>query len=86
MGQYINTVKGNDLPRHGKAQFLIQHAGAKIVPMPALFTDNIVCVVDNGAFEAAGYCYSAQELEVFAYPDGRRKTWLIVPDAKELAA
>jgi hypothetical protein len=36
----------------------------------------VVCVVDNGIFKAAAFAFSEEELEVFAKPDGRPKTWL----------
>lgn len=39
-----------------------------------------VCVVDNGPFEAAGVAYNERELEEFAYPDGRKRCWLFVPE------
>lgn len=41
-----------------------------------------VCLVDNGAFTAAGVAYSSGELEVFAREDGRFKQWYMVPSVK----
>lgn len=39
----------------------------------------IICVVDNGPFEAAAYCYNLDEFRQFSRPDDkRRKTWLLV--------
>lgn len=41
----------------------------------------IICVVDNGPFEAAAYCYNLTEFRQFTDPsDTRRKTWLLVND------
>lgn len=41
----------------------------------------IICVVDNGPFEAAAYCYNLTEFRQFNRPDDdRRKTWLLVND------
>ena len=39
-----------------------------------------VCLVDNASlgFTAAGICYSQEELECFAEPDGREKKWYLV--------
>jgi hypothetical protein len=84
MGYYINeTSDGKGLPASGKVQALLND-GAKIVK--AEFQTNLVCVVDNGFFEAAGYCYSESEFQAFNHPtDNRPKTWLVHPKAKELA-
>ena len=37
-----------------------------------------VCLVDNGFFTAAGIGYCPEEVEAFARPDGRTKTWYLV--------
>lgn len=37
-----------------------------------------VCIVDNGAFAAAGVAFSQGEARAFAYPDGRRKTYCVM--------
>jgi hypothetical protein len=71
------------LPASGKAQKLIED-GAKVVN--AEFQPNLVCVVDNGFFEAAGYCFNENEFEAFNSPsDPRPKIWLVHPDAENLA-
>lgn len=37
----------------------------------------VVCVVNNGIFEAAAYCYSEKEFQAFSrVEDTRPKTWL----------
>lgn len=84
MGYYLNyNSKGNPLPARQKANALIED-GAKITS--AAFQDNLVCVVDNGLFDAACYCYSQREFDEFNSPsDHRQKTWLIHPSAKELS-
>lgn len=85
MRKYINKVGDNLLPAKGKADFLVVHANATEILAPIKFTNNLVCVVDNGPFEAAAYAYSENEMEEFKYPDGRPKRWLTVPDAENLA-
>lgn len=88
MGQYLNrTPTGAPLPAKGKADaILAAFPGAKeIWPARREFVDDLVCVLENGPFDAAGYAYSEQEMLDFAQPDGRRKRWLIVPGVKELA-
>jgi hypothetical protein len=47
----------------------------------------VICVVENGLFDAACYCYNDREIAAFADPnDHRRKTWLGMskPLAKKL--
>lgn len=76
MGFYIETPA----PR-GKAQWLLDNAGALEVSAPAAGRpDSIpVVVVDNGPFEAAGIAYDEDEFKAFLRPDGRRRTFLLVP-------
>lgn len=39
----------------------------------------IICVVDNGPFEVAAYCYNLSAFRQFnRADDDRRKTWLLV--------
>jgi len=38
----------------------------------------VICVVDNGPFEAAAFAFSRGEIEEFAYPDDRPKTWVAI--------
>ena len=85
MGKYINqTSGGNPLPATLKAAELVKD-GATIVFNPK-FQENLVCVVNNGPFEAAAYCYSQTEFDHFNDPkDYRAKIWLTYPHAKELA-
>ena len=49
------------------------------------FIPNLVCVVHNPAFGAAGYCYNETEYQQWKHPDGRRKTWLQYEHAEKLA-
>lgn len=85
MGQYINkTSKGHGIGTsyQQKVNNLIADGAYKIDPM--VYEENLICVVDNGMFAAAAYCYSPAEYKVFSEPDGRPKTWLIHPQAKEM--
>lgn len=91
MGYYINSLpNGQDLGRLGKAEILLNKIeGAKEIPAPDQWQEDLVCVVENvrfdGSFEAAIYAYSPSEMEYFKQDDGRKKKWLIVPGAKNLA-
>jgi hypothetical protein len=81
MGYYINEINGESLPATGKAQFLIKNGATRVTDL--VFQENLVCVVENLMFDAAGYAFSKNEMDAFNDPnDYRRKTWLIVPNAK----
>lgn len=89
MGYYINNFKdGQKLPATGKAKALINEGAKEVAKTlfdytrPKLeFQPNLVCVVANGPFDAAGYAFSEEEMKAFLYPDMRLKVWLIVEDA-----
>jgi len=85
MGRYINEIDGKPAPTHGKVKFIMDNTQAERIDAPEGFSEGIVCVVDNFAFEAAAYCYSPAELREFLREDGRKKTWLKVPNAAEIA-
>jgi len=77
MGFYIEG------PLKCKAQYIVSEYDGKIIPQPYSFSEipedkAIICVVDNGPFEAAGFCHSEREFECFTNPDPRPKRWLIM--------
>ena len=89
MGYYIQTDKPT-----GKAQQLMEIPGTeKIVSGVPTWSEipsdkALICVVQNGPFDAAALAYSEKELEVFSLPnDLRPKTWLLMDkeNAHELA-
>jgi len=85
MGKYVNVnLKGNPLHARGKATELVQ-SGAERIEEPELFNQHegkaILCVVENGPFDAVAFAYSQGELEEFKRPDGRPKTWLTVDES-----
>lgn len=87
MGKYINVnSKGESLPAKNKLQALVEDGG-KIIPKTELkFQKNLVCVVENYAFDAAAFAYDENEFNVFNEDmSGRKMTWLHYPYAKELA-
>ncbi len=88
MGYYIEVPNNK-----GKAQQLVDLHGARILDKQPVFTDAkpdeaIICVLDNGPWEAAGFAYNEREFEEFAAPDmiGRQRprTWLIMDRAKAI--
>ncbi len=88
MGFYIETGKAL-----GKAEYLIDnYDGQEILLLPASFFDipenkSLICVVNNGFFEAAAYCFNEEELNAFKNPDGRFKRWILIDkdDAEKLS-
>ena len=78
MGYYINqTSDGTQLEPLGKAAALVAD-GATYTTSSEGFQDNLVCVVNNGPFEAAVYVFSEREFMDFNLPGDRRtKQWLI---------
>lgn len=87
MGFYIDKVGSNWLRPQDKAHQLLELVkGAEVIhERPITFQPDLVCVVENGMFDAAGFCYSEQEMKDFERPDGRARTWLRVPGAAKLA-
>ena len=86
MGYYVNedsTGKHIGTSFEEKVKALLNDGGVQV--NGEKFEPNLICVVDNGIFAAAGYAYSEQEYQVFKNPDGRNKTWIVHPKAKELA-
>ena len=61
-----------------------KRTGATKIDAPQTFQEDLVCVVDNGMFDAAAYLYNEAEMEYFKKHTGN-KVFLIVPNAKELA-
>jgi hypothetical protein len=87
MGYYIETIQnGESLGTFftEKSEKLISD-GAIEIKQPTEFKENLVCVIDNGFFAAAGYCFSPQEFAEFAAISGREKRWFIYTEAEELS-
>jgi hypothetical protein len=86
MGYYINqNSNGVQLPPRNKADYLIL-GGAIEIPKPKEFVENLVCVIENGPFDAALYCYKKSEMDEVKDPqDFRPKRWLICPNAAKLS-
>ena len=83
MGYYIQG------PERGKGKYLEEeyHAVPCNVHEAYLAVGHVslvpVCVVDNGAFDAAAVAYSSEEFECFSYHgDVRPKQWYIMNRVK----
>jgi hypothetical protein len=84
MGYYI-PCGGKNL---GKVAWLVTNEGAAIVSKDeakqALDAGlGVICVVDNGMFEAAAFCFNKSEWEAFNYEkDNRARVWLMMDRAR----
>lgn len=84
MGYYIETPINK-----GKARYIVEHYGGELVLSPESFDfdsdDALVCVVENGLFDAAGIAYSPDERDQFNDPDDtRERVWLKLPKSKAI--
>lgn len=84
MGYYIQTAQ----PKNKVAALKRDLGALDITADEAAFflkeqmPGAVICVVDNGEFEAAAYCYNLNAFREFTHPDDPRpKTWLLVEDA-----
>ena len=86
MGYYLQTPGRN----HEKAVALVKKYGGRQIDEPPNSLSELpeetalVCVVDNGPFEAAGLAYSDEELQAFAYPDNRPRRWIVLNNAQQV--
>lgn len=85
MGYYIEVPE-----KKGKAKQIVDMYGGRILLDPPEFKklkpdEALICVVDNGIFDAAGFAFDEAEFNVFVQPDGRRKVWVIMNRAKACA-
>lgn len=84
MGYYINTINGVDLPKRAKANALIQQGAQLVFIVPDSIAEvppgkALVCVVQNGPFDAAAVIIDDRELKAVANPsDGRPRSWLMM--------
>jgi hypothetical protein len=72
-------------PARGKAQFIVENIQGKILKeCPKTYADipegqALIVIVDNGSFEAAGFCYSEAEFKVFTDPfESRRRQYILI--------
>ena len=86
MGYYINEdSKGKSLGS-GFAEKLKSLKNDGAIPTTGdKFEKNLIVVLDNGHFAAAGYAYNEDEFKVFNYPDPRPKLWLVYEHAPKLS-
>jgi hypothetical protein len=77
VGYYIN-------PKQCSKEYWLESFGTRITEHDAKAHSAtrgntlVVCLVDNGAFTAAGIAYDDRERDAFSRPDGRHKVWYLV--------
>jgi hypothetical protein len=81
MGYYIQVEQSS----HGKAEQISATYDGCIIPQPESFASvprgrALICVVNNGPFEAAGFCYDESEFRAFTEPGDSRKKKFVLMD------
>lgn len=83
MGWYINPTTGQT-----KEEYLAEHGRRVSEREFVAFSDFEcgselpVCLVNNGFFTAAAVGYNDRDVSAFAQPDGRPKSYFMVPRTK----
>ena len=86
MGKYVNKTSKGPLGSSftEKCKGLIEDEATRV--NPTKFEENLVCVVDNFMFAAAGYAYSESEFEAFnVESDNRPKQWFVWEKVEQFA-
>jgi hypothetical protein len=83
MGYYIETKTS-----FNKAEIICRDYNGTKISKPLSFTEvpadkGLIVIVDNGMFEAAGFCYNEREFAEFSDPlDTRPKSWVLIDRAR----
>lgn len=85
MGKYLNFDSNGKSLGSGYKEKIDNLKKDGAIEVKPEFQRGLVCVVNNGTFGAAAYCYSEEEFKDFVRPDGRAKTWLQYQNAATLA-
>lgn len=87
MGYYIDSdSEGNNIGTSFSEKVAsLEVDGATLIEEPTEFKEDLVVVVDNGMFAAAGYVFSEKEMNAFLEIGDRIKQWFIYKHAKELS-
>lgn len=86
MGKYVNQTSKGPLGSsfEEKCKGLIEDGAVRVNPTE--FQENLVCVVDNFLFAAAGYAYNEGEFKAFNVKgDDRPKQWFVYEKAEQFA-
>lgn len=84
MGLYLQTP----LPKNKAVQLCAEYSDARIIPKPETFDEipdelALLCVVDNGPFEACAYVETQRDFDDFSDPtDPRPMVWMVMNKEK----
>jgi len=84
MGYYINAINGVGLPTRAKAIELIRQGAELLFIVPDSVSEvppgkALICVIQNGPFDAAMVVVDDRELKVcLSDPENRAKSWLMM--------
>lgn len=85
MGFYVDVVNGDYLNAQRKADQILEKVPGAVETDGLAFNPNLICVIENPTFDAAGWCYNRREhMEFFMDRSGRPKRWIVVPDIAPL--
>ena len=87
MGLYIEQLKdGTHLTPRNKAQQLVGDGARELTGLEIMYQPNLVCVVRNPNFDAAGYVYSEREFQRFLRGvDPRDIRWFVYEGSPDIA-
>lgn len=87
MGKYINRTDEGDLLPVRKAEQLLKAGARLLLSAPQKWEEGLICVVQNGPFDAAAYVQDERDLQDFSdtSQDDRPRTWLSWDQASYLA-
>lgn len=78
MGLYFEWLSTGE-PMHPKDKATQMIKDGATPTQPLKWEPRLVCVIENGPFDAAGWCYNHREFVEFQETprDRRRRTWLV---------
>jgi hypothetical protein len=87
MGKYINQTPNGPLSKKHKAAELNKAGAELLFTTPKKWEEGLICVVDNGPFDAAAYVADERDLKDFSdyTQDERERVWLRWDKAKDWA-
>jgi len=83
MGKYINAIDGVSIGTSFESKCHNLESAGAIKVTGETFLPEMVVVVNNGHFAAAGYAFDEREWKDFKYDDGRLKQWYVLENASK---
>jgi len=85
MTKYIEAINEKELPIKNNVHIILNKIAGSFVleGPPAIWIEDLVCVIDNGVFQTVFYVSDEHELNDFKLQSQQEKTWMHVPNAKQ---